>query len=150
MTSRPKSPRTHRKCAGLLHLDPDAQEFKLVFGSLPANGREVAVITRSILQLMGTMATEVDVPPEDVSQSRAIPGWESVANNTNAVRLIQIKCAKTEPAEAFVTVHYRNHWFWIDDRDLKSKRVLSFMMMLFTLADTGEQQTPPLITIPAQ
>ncbi len=134
----------------LLRLDPDAQEFKLVFGSMPANNREVAVVTRSIMQLMATLASQVEVPPEDVSQTRATPGWDAGSTNSNAVRMIQIKCSKTEPADAFVTVEYRHHWFWIDDRDLKSKRTFSFMMMLFTLADTGEQPAPPLITIPAQ
>ena len=72
------------------------------------------------------------------------------AHDTNAVRLVEIHSSKSKPAEAFVTVNYRNHWFWIDDRDLKSKRVFSFMMMLFTLADTGEKEPLPLITIPAQ
>jgi hypothetical protein len=139
-----------REVRRLLRLDPDAQEFKLVFGSMPANNQEVAVITRSMMQQMATMASQVEVPPEDVSQGRASPGWDTGAGNTNAVRLIQIKCSKTKPADAFVTVDYRNHWFWIDDRDLKSKRVFSFMMMLFTLADTGEKEGLPLITIPAQ
>jgi hypothetical protein len=139
-----------RELRRLLRLDPDAQEFKLVFGSTPANNQELAVITRSMMQQMTTMAAQVEVPPEDVSQGRATPGWEAVSTNTNAVRLIQIKCSKTEPADAFVMVNYRNHWFWIDDRDLKSKRVFSFMMMLFTLADTGEKESLPLITIPAQ
>jgi hypothetical protein len=134
----------------LLHLDPDAEELKLVFAGTPASNQEIAVITRSMMQQMSTMASQVEVPPEDISQGRAAPGWEAVAGNTNAVRLIQIKCAKTKPADAFVTVDYRNHWFWVDDRDLKSKRVFSFMMLLFTLADTGEKENLPLITIPAQ
>ena len=133
-----------------LHLDPDAEEIKLVFGGTSVSNREIAVITRSMMQQMATMASQVEVPPEDVSQGRAAPGWDAVANNTNALRLIRIQCAKSKPADAFVTVHYRNHWFWIDDRDLKSKRVFSFMMMLFTLADTGEKENLPLITIPAQ
>jgi hypothetical protein len=139
-----------REVRRLLHLDPDAQEFKLVFASTPANSQEVAVITRSMMQQMATMASQVEVPPEDVVEGRATPGWDADASNTNALRLIQIKCSKTKPADAFVTVEYRNHWFWIDDRDLKSKRVFSFMMMLFTLADTGEKEGLPLITIPAQ
>ena len=139
-----------REVRRLLRLDPDAQEFKLVFGSTPANNQEVAVITRSMMQLMATMASQVEVPPEEVAQGRATPGWDTVANDTNAVRMIRIKCSKTKPADAFVNVDYRDHWFWIDDRDLKSKRVFSFMMMLFTLADTGEKENLPLITIQAQ
>lgn len=139
-----------REVRRLLRLDPEAQEFKLVFGSMPTSNREVAVVTRSLMQQMAAMASQVEVPPEDVSQGRASPGWDAVAGNTNAVRLIQIKCSKTEPLDAFVAVEYRHHWFWIDDCDLKSKRVFSFMMMLFTLADTGEKENLPLITIPAQ
>ena len=136
----------------LLRLDPDASEFSLAFGSSATNDKEVAVLTRSLMHQMATMASQVDVPDEDVNQGRATPGWEAVthAHDTNAVRLIEIHSSKSKPAEAFVTVSYRNHWFWIDDRDLKSKRVFSFMMMLFTLADTGEKEPLPLITIPAQ
>jgi hypothetical protein len=131
-------------------MDEDGEEFKLVFGSTPANNKEIAVITRSMMQQMAIMSSQVEVPEADVNEGRAAPGWESVPGNTNLVRLIQIRHAAMKPADAFVSVHYRNRWFYIDDRDLKSKRVLSFMMMLFTLADTGERESLPLITIPAQ
>jgi hypothetical protein len=49
-----------------------------------------------------------------------------------------------------VSVAYRNHWFWVDDRDLESKRSISFIMLIFTLADTGKHESLPQITIPAQ
>ena len=49
-----------------------------------------------------------------------------------------------------MTIKYHDHWFWIDDRDLKSKRAFAFMMMLFTLSEPGEKEMLPLITIPAQ
>ncbi len=134
----------------LLRLDPDAEELKLVFGATPADDREVAILTRSLMQQMATMASQVEVPMADVMQGRAAPGWESIPDNTNAVRLIHIHSAASKPNDAFVAIRYRNLWFWIDDRDLKSKRVFSFMMLLFTLADTGEKENLPLITIPAQ
>lgn len=133
----------------LLRLDPDAEELSLVFGSSPANDKEVAVVTRSLMQQMATMASQVDAPTQDVQQGRASPGWESLQTTTNATRLIQIHSSKGKPADAFASIEYRNHWFWIDDRDLRSKRVFAFMMMLFTLADTGERENLPLITIPA-
>jgi len=139
-----------RELRRLLRLDPDAADFKLVFGGTSSNPKEVAVRTRSIIQQMSTMASQVDVPPQDVSQGRAAPGWETVQNVPHAVRLITIHYSKSKPADTFVAIEYRGYWFWIDDRDLKSKRVFSFMMMLFTLADTGERENLPLITIPAQ
>jgi hypothetical protein len=146
----PETVEESRELRRLLKLDPNAEEFELVFGATPRNDKEVAVLTRSILQQMGTMASQADVPAEDVSRGRAVPGWESITNAPNAIRLIQIHSSRTKPADAFVAVNYREHWFWIDDCDLKSKRVFSFMMMLFTLADTGEKEPLPLITIPAQ
>jgi hypothetical protein len=134
----------------LLRLDPDTTEFSLVFGGTATSNKEVAVLTRSLMHQLGTMASQVDVPAEDVRDGRASPGWETVASNTNAVRLIQIHSSKSKPSDAFVAVPYHSHWYWVDDRDLKSKRVMSFMMLLFTLADTGEKENLPMITIPAQ
>jgi hypothetical protein len=46
-------------------------------------------------------------------------------------------------------VNYRNHWFWIDDRDFKSKRTFAFLMVLFSLTETGGKEGLPLVTIPS-
>jgi hypothetical protein len=37
-----------------------------------------------------------------------------------------------------------------DTGDIRSKRAFAFMLMLFTLADTDEKESFPVITIPAQ
>jgi len=153
----------------LLRIDPNAEELQLVFGGTASSDKEIAVLTRSMMQQMAIMASQTEVPAEDVAQGRASPGWEISANEMESVaqaaavpgeamvvdagtsaRLIRIRCSKTEPTNAFVMIHYRGLWFYIDDRDLKSKRTFSFMMLLFTLADTGERENLPLVTIPAQ
>ncbi len=134
----------------LLRLDPNASEFKLVFGSNATSDKEVAMQTRSIIQLMQTMAAQVDVPDLDLTQTRVAPGWESIGDTEGTPRMVEIHNSEKSPSNAFVTVNYRDHWFWIDDRDLKSKRVFAFMMMLFTLAEPGEREPLPLITIPAR
>ena len=51
---------------------------------------------------------------------------------------------------AFAAVQYRGHWFWVDDGDWQTKRALTAVMFFFTLAETGENENLPLITIPAQ
>jgi hypothetical protein len=48
-----------------------------------------------------------------------------------------------------VAVPYRDYWFWIDDRDVPSKAMFSFLMFVFTLTETGGKNATPVITIPA-
>jgi hypothetical protein len=134
----------------LLHLDPDATEFNLVVGTTASNDREVAVVTRSLLHLLSTMASQVEVPADDLAHGAAIPGWESLPAGPGTSRLIEIRSSQGHPHHASVAISYRDHWFWIDDYDLKSKRVFAFMMMLFTLADTGDKENLPVLTIPTQ
>jgi len=134
----------------LLHLDPEATEFRVAFGATASNDRELALQTRSLLHVMMTMAAQADVPPEDIAQGRASPGYETSGPTAEQTRLLRINSSKSKPTDAYAEVPYRDHWFWIDDRDLRSKRAFAFMMMLFTLAATDEKENLPLITIPAQ
>jgi hypothetical protein len=133
----------------LLHLDPNATAFNLAYGATAANDKELAVQTRSIIQLMAILAADVEVPAEDLAEHAAAPGWESVPEGAHIKRLLKIHSSKTNPTHAFVAVPYQDHWFWIDRGDLSSKRVFTFMMMMFSLADTGDGQPMPLVTIPA-
>ncbi len=134
----------------LLHLNPDAKEFELVFAPVNSNDHEVAVITRSVLSLMKTMAVQVEVPGEDLDAHRAFPGLRDGEDPKDLIHLIRIHSAKTRPANAFVSVPYRGSYFYVDDSDLPSKQMFSLMMLFFTLADNGERQNLPLITIPAR
>jgi predicted small lipoprotein YifL len=134
----------------LLKIDPDAKEIRLVFGGTAENERELAVQTRSMLHIMTTMASQVDVPPEHVAEGRATPGWVAQSPDDEKVRFLHVRCSESSPENAFAAVKYRDRWFWIDDRDLKSKRTLALMMLFFSLADSGEREPLPLITIPAQ
>ena len=140
-----------RELRELLGLSPEATEFKLVFGALGANDRELAMQTRSMMRILSILAGQVDVPAEHIAQGRTMPGLnETDQPGGPAVRLARILSSKSKPADAYVAVQYRDHWFWIDDCDLKSKRAFAFMLLLFSLSDSGEKEALPLITIPAQ
>ena len=41
-----------------------------------------------------------------------------------------------------------DHWFEVDNGDLHTKRALTVVMFVFTLADTGSLKKPPLATLP--
>jgi hypothetical protein len=66
------------------------------------------------------------------------------------IRYMRVESSAERSAHAFLSVPYRNHWFWIDDRDLATKRNFSLLMILSALADTGEKKGLPLLTIPTQ
>src|SRR3954454_3345901 len=101
----PETLQDSRELRQLLRLDPDADTFKLVFGATARDDKEIAVLTRSILHLMQTMATQVQVPREDVTQGRVTPGWEALKpEHEDAPRLVQIHSANKKPDDAFVLV----------------------------------------------
>ncbi len=139
-----------RELRRLLKLDPEATEFQLVRAATAINDKEVALNMRSVLQLMQTMAAQVEVPAEHLAEHSAAPGWESATIPGKETRMIEIHSSKERPDHAFVAVPYNNYWFSIDTRDLKSKRVFLFTMMMFTLADTSDAPPPPTLTIPTR
>ena len=133
----------------LLGLSPTAAEFELVFGATASNDHEIALQTRSLLHILSAMAVRSEVPPEHSREGRVAPGVDPT-ESTARKSMPRIRCTKEKPKNAFASVEFRDHWFWIDDCDLVSKRSFSYTMLLFTLADTGEKEALPTITIPAQ
>jgi hypothetical protein len=133
----------------MLKLSADQQKFTLTYSPVRGATNELAVNSRSMLQIMSAFASYIDVPEKDLKEERAVPGNESVAQNGKAP-VVRIHGSKAKPADAFAAVHYRDQWFWVDDRDWRTKRALTAVMFFFTLADTGQKENLPLITIPAQ
>ena len=134
----------------LLHLNPTATDFELTNAPLPFSDTEIAVQTRSIIELIKVMAVQVEVPPEDVSQHKAVPGFETGHPVPGLIPIIRIRSSKQKPDDAVVAVHYRNLWFRIDDNDLPSKAVFAQLMELFTMIDISNKQNLPVVTIPAR
>jgi len=134
----------------LLHLNPTATDLELTNAPLPSSDTEIAVQTRSIIELIKNMAVQVEVPPEDVSQQKAVPGFETGHPVPGVIPIIRIRSSKQKPDDAFIAVHYRNLWFRIDDNDLSSKAVFAQLMELFTMIDTSNKQNLPVVTIPAR
>jgi len=133
----------------LLKLPEGQQQFNLIYSPVLGATNELAVGSRSMLQIMAAMASYADVPESDLKDGRATPSLQSTnsAVNTDPVK---IKCSKDKPANAFASVRYRDQWFWVDDRDWRTKRAFTAIMFLFTMAETGADEKLPLITIPAQ
>src|SRR5438552_849458 len=133
----------------LLGDDPAASEFRVVYGAIAADAREIAMLTRSALEILINLSSFIDVPPAHVAEQRVSPMAEPDQGPSGPLRpLLQIKSSRERPADAFVMVPYRDYWFWIDDRDIPSKRMFSFIMFIFTLVEPGSKEAPPVLTIP--
>jgi hypothetical protein len=132
----------------LLDLDSALPEFGVRYGRVPRNRSEVAITTLSLLQILVKLSTLVEVPEKDVASGSTVPTVPGKAT-AEQLRLISIHQGVEEPDGAFVAVPYRDGWFWIDDTDFRSKRTFTFLMVLFSLGETGGREGLPLVTIPA-
>ena len=129
-----------------LGLDPARDEFRLVFGS-GRRADEIAVTTRSIQQLLGELATGVEVPDAHIQDGRASPRGRVTGGTAP---LLRVRSGTERPADAFAAVFYRDRWFWVDDRDLAAKRMFVFLMIFMSLTEVGTPPQAPMLTLPVR
>ena len=140
----------NRKIRELLGLDPSAEEFHVVYGSYPENDKEIAILTRSILQVLIDIASMIDVPAADLSEGRVYSPRRTPEQERMFPPLLNVRHGATAPEDAYVSIRYRNQWFWIDDRDPQSKAMFNSLLLMFSLTETAQTQAAPLVTIPAR
>ena len=137
--------------ADLLGIRPDVQEYTVVYGGAARNDTELAMLTRSTMSIMMDLAGQVTVPPRHVTEGRTFPSLVDTDNaGDDERRLIDIRSGEYKPEDAFVAARYRDQWFWIDDRDFRSKRTFAYLMLLISLTEkSGGKESLPLVTIPS-
>jgi len=134
----------------LLNLAPNPQKFVLTYSPVRGGDDELAVNSRSMLQIIQAFASRLDVPEAHLKDHSAWPSLENASTAESRGQNVRIHSGKEKPPAAFAAVRYREYWFWIDNGDLVSKRCAHGGLFFFTLADTGSNEKLPLITIPAQ
>lgn len=138
------------KLRDLLGLKRDAASIDVVYGSAARNDEELAMVTRSMLEILMDTASSIEVPASHVADGTVLE--TKVFDTDTAVGYsapIKIHSGKERPENAFAAVPYAGHWFWIDNRDHPSKTLFSFLMIIFSLTDTGPTKGQPVVTIPA-
>jgi hypothetical protein len=138
-----------RNTAMILGLDPSAREFRVVYGTVSSNDREIALLTRSIYEILTDIASYITVPEAHVTERRVRPTLEGDMGPDGPIPpLIRIASSTEQPVDAFVAVPYLGYWFYIDNQDLSSKQMFSSIMFLFTFVETGSKEAAPILTIP--
>lgn len=134
-----------------LGVTPDRNgEVTVSFGLLPRSPNEIAVLTRSMAEILLEVSAGIEVPPDHVAQGRTAMATRLASADSPRDRpLVRIVSGTSPPPDSFAAVRYRGTWYWISDDDLASKRVFSFLMIFFSLAETGVTPQAPVLTVPA-
>jgi hypothetical protein len=139
-----------------LHGNP-AQEstirIRVVLGVRDGNFDGLAVQTRSVAEILHSVAASIEVPREHVKEglveARSVPPEASGTLGP----ILRIHSSSSAPRQANVAVQHRGWWYYVDDTDLASKRAFLQIQMLFMtrLSEaTRGLQGAPLLTIPVK
>ncbi|MFC1688075.1 hypothetical protein ACFL07_00260 [Pseudomonadota bacterium] len=132
-----------RRVAEIIGLDPDRDQFRVIYAPFKSAPDTLAIQTRSVLQMLSALSGFIDVPAEKAAY--AAPGYDFSGTSH---RPFQVHSAENKPDESFAQVKYEGYWYWIENSDLMSKRVFSLMLFITTLTNQAKDANAPILTIP--
>jgi len=98
-----------------LGIDPAVDEFKVVYGSIAKDDKEIAMLSRSMLEIIIDLASYIEVPVVHVEEKQVNPTMpEEMVQGVSVPLLIKIHSSTEKPENAFIAVSYQNYWFWIN------------------------------------
>ena len=111
----------------------------------------IAMQTRSGMQILLELSAFVERPRGSCARRPRLSGASAPRGRPGrpAAHHAHRRAARPGRTTAFAAVRYGDLWYWIENRDLRSKGVFTFLLILMTLADTGEKAPAPVLTIPA-
>ena len=110
--------------------------------------------TRSIREILFYLSHAVEVPEKHIEQglvtfTKKKDGskfcWKDVTGN-----LLKVKSSSSlvPPGNAYVSVRYRNTWYYIEDNDLNSKSTFALLIQLYDLQSGDSSTAAPVLTLP--
>lgn len=135
------------RAAEILQVDPALRNYRVVYGSFATEPDEIAVLSRSVLEIMVELGAGIKVPT-----SHETGGWASgsLYQRPDAVAfqdLIDIHSGEKRPPNPYVAIRHQGAWFWIEQHDLRSKESFSFLNILTQLTSTHTGVRGPVVTI---
>lgn len=126
----------------LLHLNPNLHVFDIEYGVIMEQDNQIMVQTHSIMEMLANISWYIEVPEEHVTDGRTLATFRPDDPN-----LIHILVSREKPSDAFLTIEFRDYWYYIDDRDVPSKNTFAVMQILMSMANDGSGSVGPLISI---
>jgi hypothetical protein len=133
----------------LLGIDPNHQEIRVVYGSFAGNDQEIAILSRSMLQIQVDYSSYINVPQKHVDTGEVMDlHYTERLKAQGLPPLVQIHSGSSKPNSPHVAVQYLDHWYWIERSDFNSKSLFTFLMLMFSLTEEGGGQGAPIVTVP--
>lgn len=143
MTMRDKADQVRR----ILGLRSGLSEVEIGFGEEPKDGRELAMVTRSMLEVLIQLGGGVDLPAEHQRAQLALQREHLMGDQPFLQDSVRVRAGNEPPRDAYAMVPYKGNGFWIDGADLSSKRLFTFLMILLSISETGKPMAAPVLTI---
>jgi hypothetical protein len=109
--------------------------------------------SRNYLAILYYLRNAVHITPNAVQQGLVedvrYPNGAHYPLTNITKNLLTVRVSRKKPTcNVSVSVYYRNHWFYIADNDLRSKRTFSLLQQLFNLQSGDKISQTPVLTIP--
>jgi hypothetical protein len=148
-----------QKFMSTLRLDPEVQVYWLVDANVRTRPTGLVdslfIRTRSFYGVMNLLSQAVSVPLVHETEKMATPTMlphEALAEMFQRLLpdILNIQASTSRPDRAWVSVKHKEFWFYIDERDIPSKRAFALTAELFNLQVGGgpEEADGPILTLP--
>jgi len=135
----------------VLNLTAGDGQTVLSYGAVQSGPNELAVLSRSMIEILRELAAHIEAPSEHATTGRTFANVELGADAQPRDRpIVRIHAGTAAPEGSFAAVLYQGTWYWIDDGDYDSKNAFTSLLLFFALAETGVQAQAPVLTLPVQ
>ena len=99
------------------------------------------------MDILTESSAYIIAPETHVHEGRTRPNREYDTDDPQTRPLLRVYSSEKKPQDALVSVQSRDHWFYIDDKDIDSKKAFSFLMILMQLSAAHGDDKGPVVTI---
>ena len=139
-----------RRLRELLALPADRTTFEVVYTLGDARPGQIAIRTRSLIEVLGQLAADIDVPEGDVADGRTYAAIRATAAAGAPARASSCGTACSSRATPSPRSPTTATGSGSPTTTSRTKRVFSFVMLLLSLSESSRPGQPPVITHPGR
>ena len=118
-----------------------------VYSGFTLDKSGIVMQPRSLLGALFYLSLGIEMPPLHV-ESGEIPVPPDPRFKEITRDFFTVHSSTSKPEQAAIKTYYREHWYYINDTDYRSKATFALLTLLFSLQSGDRKATMPAITIP--